>query len=138
MSTKSDIPVKKLAVTEQHFLAHKPQPKKGNGFANYGYSDNSKECLGSLSDIVRWDATLTMKAYDSIGEKPDPEKDVLLMEALIRVSVEIATEGKFETVEELQNQAWSFKMLCQHQLLGQLKLLLLGTEYAHIPLPGSL
>jgi len=136
VSTMPKIFTKKLRVTAQQFTAHNPQPKGGKGFVNFNFEDNRKECLCDLGESVCWKASLTMKAFSSTNGKPDPEKDLLLMEATASVEGTFAFKDSVD-VENLKSFVWHFDEVCKQKLLSKMRLLLLDTEFAHLPLPGN-
>jgi hypothetical protein len=92
--------MKRAKVTGQRFEAHNPQPENGRGFLNFAFEDNRKDCLCDESDTVCWAASLSMKAFSADSGTPDPEKDLLLMEAAIELEVQFAI-GAEESPESL-------------------------------------
>ena len=134
MNTKPEMIQKKLTLVEQRFVAHNSQPEEGQGFISFSYEDNRKECLCELSDTIVWEASLVLKAFSGEGIRPNPEEDLLLMEA------EVAVEGEFlvgekKTADDLQSLTWYFDDVCRYKLLSKMRLLLLDTEFAQLPLP---
>lgn len=124
--------MKRAKVTGQRFEAHNPQPENGRGFLNFAFEDNRKDCLCDESDTVCWAASLTMKAFSADSGTPDPEKDLLLMEAAIELEVQFAIGAE----ESPESWAWYFDDFSKQKLLEKMRLLLLGTEFSRIPLPG--
>lgn len=136
MSTKPEAYLKRTKVTGQRFVAYHPQPENGRGFINFAFEDNRKNCLGKNGDTLCWTASLTMKAFSGEGDKPDPDKDLLLMEATIELETQFGVNaGEPETSAE--SLAWYFDDVSKQKLLGKMRLLLLGTEFSRIPLPGN-
>ncbi|MDF7806063.1 hypothetical protein P4E94_01350 [Pontiellaceae bacterium B12219] len=136
MNTKPDLSVHQLRVTQQTFISHNSKPAEGKGFVNFHFNDNRKECLCDPAKTICWKASLVVKAFSGTGEQPDPEKDLLLMEATASV------EGQFELSEsadfdEIAGLAWYFDEICRQKLLSKMRLLLLDTEFAGLPLPGD-
>lgn len=136
MNIMSEITLKKTRVVEQHFTAHHTQPDNGRGFINFSFDDNRDDCLCAPSDMVCWKASLTMKAFSSMSDQPDPQNDLLLMEANIALESDFAV-GELDPKDSLVSVAWYFDENCKQQLLGKLRLLLLDTEFSRIPLPGN-
>lgn len=136
MSTKHKASTKKLLITGQHFTAHNFKPTDGKGFVNFRFDDNRKECLCEPNDSVCWQASLTVKAFSTTNDKPDPTKDLLLMEATASVEGEF-TIDPLDPDTDLQSLAWYFDEACKQKLLSKMRLLLLDTEFAHIPLPSN-
>jgi len=136
VNTKPKIFTKKLLVTAQQFTAHNPQPKGGKGLVNFNFEDNRKDCLCEPAGSVCWKASLTMKAFSSTNGKPDPEKDLLLMEATASVEGHFVFKDSAD-VKILESFVWHFDEVCKQKLLSKMRLLLLDTEFAHLPLPGN-
>ena len=136
MSTKPEVYMKRTIVTDQRFEAHNSQPENGRGFINFAFEDNCKDCLYANSDSVCWTASLTMKAFSGEGDAPNPEKDLLLMEASIALEAEFAVNA-LNAEKSVESLAWYFDEFSKQKLLSKLRLLLLGTEFSRIPLPGN-
>ncbi len=134
MNTKPDLTAHLLQVTSQKFISHNSKPEEGKGFVNFHFNDNRKECLCDPADTICWQASLTVKAFSGAGERPDPEKDLLLMEAAASVEGHFALADTADGVEPL---AWYFDEVCKQKLLGKMRLLLLDTEFSSLPLPGN-
>lgn len=136
MSTKSEVTIQKLLVTSQSFTAHHAQPKEGKGFLNFNFEDNRKNCLCEATESICWQASLTVKAFSSTNDKPDPATDLLLMEATANVEGEFTIEP-LSPDTDLQSLVWYFDETCKQKLLSKMRLLLLHTEFAQIPLPNN-
>lgn len=136
MNTTPEIVIQKLLVTRQTFTARHTQPKKGKGFVNFTFKDNRKDCLSEPATSVCWQASLIMKAFSGTNDRPDPEQDLLLMDAVVSVEGEFSV-GSPHSAKDLQSMAWYFDDTCKRKLLGKMRLLLLDTEFAQIPLPGN-
>ncbi len=137
MNTKPEVYAKRAKVTSQRFEAHNPQPANGRGFINFSFEDNRKDCLCEAGETVCWTASLLMKAFSGTGTAPDPEKDLLLMEAFIELETEFAVAGQ-NPDSSVESQAWYFDEFSKQKLLAKMRLLLLDTEFSQIPLPGSI
>ncbi len=136
MSTGSKLSMNKLLVTSHRFTAHNSKPKEGKGFINFHFEDNRKDCLCEPNGSICWQATLTVKAFSGTGSQPDPANDLLLMEAVVSVDAEFTAE-KLDSTDSLQSFAWYFDDTCKRKLLSKMKLLLLDTEFANVPLPNN-
>lgn len=136
MDTMPEIFTTQLLVTAQQFVAHSSKPQDGKGFLNFHFEDNRKECLGASNESICWQASLTVKAFSSTNEKPDPATDLLLMEATASVKGEF-TLSPMDPNTDLQTLAWYFDKTCKQKLLSKMRLLLLDTEFADIPLPDN-
>jgi hypothetical protein len=137
LNTRPEVHVKHTKITGQQFIAHNPQPDNGRGFINFNFEDNRKDCLRDAGDSVCWNATLTMKAFSGTGDAPDPEKDLLLMEATIELESEFAVRP-MNPGDSFESSAWYFDEFSKQKLLGKMRLLLLDTEFSQIPLPGTI
>lgn len=137
MNTKPEVYVKRSKITGQRFTAHNPQPGDGRGFINFNFEDNRKDCLCDTGDSICWNASLTMRAFSGTGEVPDPEKDLLLMEAIIELESEFAVSS-MSPGDSFESSAWYFDEFSKQKLLGKMRLLLLDTEFSQIPLPGTI
>lgn len=136
MSTVPEIFTNKLMVTSQKFFAHSSRPQGGKGFVNFHFEDNRKDCLCDPSESICWQASLTVKAYSSTNDKPDPAKDLLLMEANASVEGQFTIE-RLDSNTDLQELAWYFDEACKQKLLSKMRLLLLDTEFSSVPLPNN-
>jgi hypothetical protein len=136
LSTKPEVHVKRTKITNQRFEAHNPQPENGHGFINFAFEDNRKDCLCEAGDTICWAASLTMKAFSGTGTAPDPEKDLLLMEAFIELETEFFVAGQ-NPDSSVETQTWYFDEFSKQKLIGKMRLLLLDTEFSRIPLPGA-
>ncbi len=58
------------------------------------------------------------------------------MEATASVEGEF-TIDPFDPDTDLKSLAWHFDEACKQKLLSKMRLLLLNTEFAHIPLPSN-
>lgn len=136
MSTKPEITIQKLLITSQKFTPYKSVPPEGRGFVNWHFEDNRKDCLCESTDSVCWLASFTVKAFSGPGKQPDPAKDILLMEATASVEGEFSVESLTPDTD-IQSLAWYFDETCKRKLLSKMRLLLLDTEFASIPLPSD-
>jgi hypothetical protein len=136
VNTKPELSIKKILVTSQRFTAHNTKPREGKGYVSFHFEDNRKDCLCELSNTICWQASLTMKAVSSTGDKPDHTKDLLLMEAIISIDAEFSI-GSLDSTNTLQSLAWYFDEVCKQKLLNKMKLLLLDTEFANISMPSQ-
>lgn len=136
MNTKPKVYIKRTKVTAQRFEAYNPQPENGRGFINFSFEDNRKNCLCNAGDSIYWTASLTMKAFSGTGDSPDPEKDLLLMEATIHLETEFVFNGTDRDTSP-ESHAWYFDAFSKNKLMDKMRLLLLGTEFSRIPLPGN-
>ncbi len=136
MNTKPDITAHLLRVTSQKFTSHNSKPEGGKGFVNFHFDDNRKDCLCDPAESVCWEASLTVKAFSGTGDRPDPETDLLLMEATASVEGHFALADS-ATVDGIESLVWYFDEVCKQKLLSKMRLLLLDTEFSNLPLPGN-
>jgi hypothetical protein len=136
LNTKPEVCVKRSKITGQRFSSYNAQPNNGRGFINFNFEDNRKDCLLDARTI-RWNSSLTMRAFSGTGDVPDSANDLLLMEASIELECEVVL-GPMSSDSALESSIWYVDEFSKQKLLGKMRLLLLDTEFAQIPLPGTI
>ena len=81
---KPDIQLLQSIVLNSHFERLESKPIEGQGYVNFQFGNNSKDCQCDKDGLLHWEAFCNLKLFNSEkGKEFDLENDIMLMETSV-------------------------------------------------------